>query len=117
MLPAGVNSVVVGGVKPVAKTDMLASVVTLGCCIYLPQVLISGNNRIVGATPALTNGFYGVRGNSNPFCNTPCPPDVLIATGGSTKNFVNGIGVLRLGDSVGVLGGIVLGTKSNTYCS
>lgn len=117
MLPAGVNGVV-GGIRPVAKTGFFASAVSVGCCVYLPQVLVAGNNRIVGTSPALTaNVYYGLRNNSNPFCNIPCPSDVLIATSGSTKNFVNGIGVLRLGDSIGVFGAIVIGIPSNTYCS
>jgi hypothetical protein len=40
---------------------------------------------------------------------------VLFAAGSQTKNFINGLPKLKLGDSVGIFGGVIIGSPTNTF--
>jgi hypothetical protein len=100
-----------------ANSSNFVSVSVVGCCVYPVTPLININNTFVGGYPVLTNGYYGIRGNINFGCSSPCFPDILIATSGSNKNFANGLPKLRIGDSVGIMGGVVIGTPTNNICT
>jgi hypothetical protein len=114
-MDTGINFVSPIGSRPVASTGMLVSAVNVGCCVYPPALLSSTNNTLAGGSPVLTTGFYGIRNNINFFCPFPCPPDILIAAIGSTKNLQNGLPKLRIGDPVGIFGGVVIGAPSNNF--
>lgn len=103
--------------KPTANSACFASLVTVGCCIYPVTPLTRTNNTFSNGLPTLTTGFYGTRGNINPFCNIPCFPEPLMASSGSPNNFINGLPKLRLADTVGIYGGIVIGNPTNNFCS
>ena len=100
-----------------ANSSCLASLSTVACCVYPPTQLIGNNNTFSNGVPALTIGFYGVRGNINGFCNVPCFPEPLIAFSGSYNNFIGGLPKLRIGDPVGIYGGRVIGIAGNSFCS
>ena len=97
----------------------VSSGVNVGCCFYPPKILVGnfGNNIDGnGNFQLLSSNYYGQSDNINFGCNIPCPPNLLISSGGSTKNLV-GVGNVMCrklvnGNQIGNLGSVVVSNPS-----
>jgi hypothetical protein len=87
------------------------------CCIYPQTPLVRQNNNFVNGYPVLTAGFYGIRSNINLTCASPCLPDQLFAAGTATNSYSGGLPKLKIGDNIGIYGGVIIGSPSNTFIS
>jgi hypothetical protein len=85
------------------------------CCVYAQTPLVAQNNNFVNGYPVLIAGFYGLRFNQNFGCASPCLPEPLFAAGSGTNSYSNGLPKLKLGDFIGTLGGVIIGTPTNTF--
>lgn len=102
----------------VANSSCFVSLTTVPpCCVYPQTPLFRQNNNFVNGVPILTAGFYGLRFNQNFGCSSPCLPDPLFAVGSGTNSFSNGLPKLKIGDTIGIYGGTIIGTPSNTFIS
>lgn len=98
------------------SNESIASTTTVGCCVY-PPVTLSGNYGNVingnGNYHLLAGNYYGQSNNINFSCVTPCPPNILISTQGSSKNLVGIYPKLSIGNDIGIFGSKIIANPNN----
>lgn len=101
--------------QPAATTNNLASPGFFPtCCVYPAQQLSGSYNNCLtsGALAATIGSYYGVRSNAN-ICNQFCPIDILVPSGYS-NSLAGTLPKAKLGDSIGLYNGRIIGNLSNT---